>query len=76
MVQELLIPQTKRMECRTLTVADVADYLGVCTDTIYTMVQEKQIPHFRVRRRILFRQEAIDAWMAQQENKIVEEAVS
>ncbi|GLY11345.1 helix-turn-helix domain-containing protein [Pseudobacillus badius] len=56
---------------QTMTVQETADYLGVHTDTIYTMVREKQIPHFRVRRRIFFTVTAIDNWIQDQEQKIV-----
>lgn len=59
------------MERKTLTVQEVAQYLGVHTDTIYTMVRQKQIPHFRIRRRILFSREAIDAWIREQESMTV-----
>lgn len=55
-----------------MTVNDAAEYLGVCTDTIYTMVKQKQIPHFRLRRRILFSQETIDAWIREQETNQIE----
>lgn len=47
---------------KTLTVLEVAEYLGVHQDTIYTMVRKDEIPHFRVRRRILFDIESIDNW--------------
>jgi excisionase family DNA binding protein len=63
------------MQRRTLTVQDVAEYLGVHQDTIYTMVREKQIPHFKVRRRILFTVESIDAWIRERESEITEEAM-
>lgn len=55
------------MQRKTLTVREAAEYLGVHPDTIYAMVRQKQIPHFRVRRRIFFSQEAIDAWIRDQE---------
>ena len=55
------------MEKATLTVSEVAEYLGVCPDTVYAMVRDRQINHFRVRNRILFRKESIDAWMDTQE---------
>ncbi|ARF67074.1 DNA-binding protein [Paenibacillus larvae subsp. pulvifaciens] len=58
------------MERSTLTVLEVAAYIGVSDDTIYSMVREKQIPYVRVRRRILFRKETIDAWMSQQEQQL------
>ncbi|MEK4030861.1 helix-turn-helix domain-containing protein [Pseudobacillus sp. FSL P4-0506] len=59
------------MNRQTMTVQETADYLGVHTDTIYTMVKEKQIPHFRVRRRIFFTTTAIDNWIHEQEQRIV-----
>ncbi|MBX4150744.1 helix-turn-helix domain-containing protein [Paenibacillus lautus] len=42
---------------------ELSCYLGVSTDSIYTMVREKQIPHMRIRRRILFHRDAIDLWI-------------
>ncbi|WP_282200663.1 hypothetical protein [Collibacillus ludicampi] len=29
--------------------AEIAEYLGICDETIYTMVLEKQTPHIRVK---------------------------
>ncbi|MCG5251592.1 MULTISPECIES: helix-turn-helix domain-containing protein [Brevibacillus] len=52
-----------------LTPAECAKYIGVHRDTIYAMVRKKEIPHFRVRSRIFFRVESIDAWMREQEQK-------
>ncbi|WP_342773849.1 helix-turn-helix domain-containing protein [Cohnella pontilimi] len=46
-----------------LSVNDISELLGVSTDTVYTMVREKQIPHIRVRRRILFYMESIVEWL-------------
>lgn len=63
------------MTRKTVTAQEVADYIGVHLDTIYTMVRQKQIPHFRVRRRILFSLETIDAWMREQEQKSCQEAM-
>ncbi|MEK6455230.1 helix-turn-helix domain-containing protein [Caldifermentibacillus hisashii] len=59
------------MKRKTLTVNEVADYIGVHPDTIYNMVREKQIPHVRVRRRIFFTVEAIDRWLDEQEHSNV-----
>lgn len=60
---------------KTLTAQEVADYIGVHLDTIYTMVKQKQIPHFRVRRRIFFSIETINAWMRQLEEESCQEAI-
>lgn len=57
------------MQRKTLTAHEIAQYIGVHVDTIYTMVKQKQIPHVRVRRRILFSVETIDAWIREQEEK-------
>lgn len=46
-----------------VTVNELASYLQVSTDSIYAMVREKQIPHIRVRRRILFSMDMIEEWM-------------
>lgn len=55
------------MEQGTMTVAQLAERLGCHADTVYAMVRQKQIPHFRVRSRIFFRSESIEAWMRNQE---------
>lgn len=54
------------------TVKEAAEYLGVSAHSIYKMVREKQIPHFRVRRTILLSKKAIDEWVEQQESESVE----
>lgn len=56
---------------KTLTVTDVAQLLGVSTVTIYTLVREQRIPHFRIQSRILFRLESINEWIDQMESKVV-----
>lgn len=63
------------MERKTLTAQEVADYIGVHLETIYTMVRQKEIPHIRVRRRILFNRETIDTWMHDQEINSCKEAM-
>lgn len=56
----------------TLTADEVAWLLGVHKETVYRMSREKQIPHFRVRGRILFRREAIEKWISDLEQNSVE----
>ena len=48
----------------TLTVQEAAHLIGVSTTTIYTMVREGQIPHVRVRGRILFHRDTIEKWLS------------
>ena len=60
------------MQRKTLTTEEVAEYIGVHKDTIYTMVRQKQIPHIRIRRRIFFSKETIDAWVRDKEERSFE----
>lgn len=50
----------------TMTVKEVAEYLGVHEDSIYYLVKEQKIPHFRIKSKILFSQESIDQWIKDQ----------
>lgn len=52
------------MERITLTVNEVAELLGVSVTTIYVMAREKQIPHKKIRGRIIFHRETIENWLA------------
>lgn len=57
------------MEKMIITVNDLSLYLGVSTDSIYTMVRENQIPYIRLRRRILFHREIIERWLREGRNQ-------
>ncbi|WP_366160631.1 helix-turn-helix domain-containing protein [Bacillus infantis] len=59
----------------TLSVQEAAEYLGVSSDTVYTMVKQKEIPHYRVRKRIFFSKERIDTWIDNQETQMEQEAM-
>ena len=48
-----------------MTLREVADYLKVTKQTIYRMLNAKQIPSFRVRSDWRFRKDAIDKWIEQ-----------
>ncbi len=50
------------MQKITLEVKEVAELIGCSTTTVYAMVRERQIPHFRVRGKILFNRSVIEAW--------------
>jgi len=41
----------------------VSQYLGIKTSTVYALVEEKRIPHYRIGRLIRFKREEIDLWM-------------
>jgi len=46
-----------------LGVKVVSQYLGVPTSTIYSLVEEERIPHYRIGRIIRFKRSEIDVWM-------------
>ncbi len=47
----------------TLEVKEVSALIGVSQTTIYAMVREGQIPFRKIRGRILFSREVIEAWV-------------
>lgn len=47
----------------TMTVDEIAEELQVSTTTIYTMVRQNEIPHIKVRGRILFHKATIEKWL-------------
>ncbi|MCY7585478.1 helix-turn-helix domain-containing protein [Bacillus safensis] len=59
------------MSNKRMSVQEAADYLGVHHDTVYSMVRTKEIPHFKVRSRIFFREHTLDQWITAQEEKIL-----
>lgn len=47
----------------TLDVKEAAALLGVSTACIYNMVRENQIPHIRIRKRVLFHRDKVESWL-------------
>lgn len=66
MTSRLSIEPIKRS---TLTVVEVAEYLGISKDLVYMMVREKQLPHVKLGRRILFKIDSVERWLAALENE-------
>lgn len=46
-----------------MNIQELSRYLGIKASTLYKLVEEKSIPHYRIRRLIRFKKEEIDAWM-------------
>jgi excisionase family DNA binding protein len=55
-----------------LNVKEVATYLALKTSTIYSMVEERKIPCYRIGRKIRFKKSLIDRWMEEQRQEVVE----
>ncbi len=51
------------MEKSFLTLNEAAQYLGVKASTLYSMVERKEIPHYRIGRLIKFTKADLDAFM-------------
>lgn len=47
----------------TLDIKEAGELIGVSTTTMYTLVRENQIPYKKVRSRILFNRDQIEAWL-------------
>ena len=56
----------------TLTANEVAEYLGISTDTVYKLAREKVIPHVKIGQRVLFKKDRIDRWMDMREQEAME----
>lgn len=48
----------------TLTVDEVSQVLGVSQSTIYTMARQNEIPHKKIRGRVLFHKPTIERWLS------------
>lgn len=55
-----------------LNVKEISSYLSLRASTIYSMVEERRIPHYRIGRKIRFKKSVIDQWMEQQKQEVVE----
>lgn len=51
------------MDDRWLSVAEIAEYLGVSLDTIYTWIAVKELPGHKVGRFWKFKKDEIDKWV-------------
>ncbi|CAH0122015.1 hypothetical protein PAE9249_04552 [Paenibacillus sp. CECT 9249] len=61
------------MQQATMTLEQFAKYAGISKDLAYALVKAGKVPYIRLgigRGRILFRKEAVDAWLASQEQQV------
>lgn len=59
------VPPTNppRAACETMSADDVAVYLGIDRKTVYAAANRNEIPHRRLRKRILFSRAALEVWL-------------
>ena len=60
--KSVTLPDSVKIQKITLSVSETAQLIGVSTGTIYSMARLGEIPHVRVRGRILFNRHVIEAW--------------
>lgn len=51
----------------SMNIKQAAEYIGASTYKLRDMVHNKEIKHYRIGNRIMFRKVSLDEWMAQQE---------
>lgn len=67
-------PEYAPVERTTLTVKEIAEYLGLSVDLIYKLVRQKQIPHIKIGARILFKLSSIEKWLSELEEESINAA--
>lgn len=60
--KKIIVNSDKKM---TMNVDEIAEELQVSKTTIYTMVSQNEIPHIKVRGRILFHRDTIEKWLVE-----------
>jgi excisionase family DNA binding protein len=62
----MLLERGTTMPEDILTIREVAEYLKVTERTLYRLVQEKQIPAFKVGNSWRFRRDDLERWISKQ----------
>ncbi|MBX9653849.1 helix-turn-helix domain-containing protein [bacterium] len=52
-----------------VSIKEAAYLLGICERSLWTLVQERQIPHLRLGRRLLFSRDSLQSWVTEQQQK-------
>ena len=64
--------QEQSLSSNFMIVKDVSEYIQIKVSTVYAMVEEKRIPHYRVGRQIRFKRSDLDGWMEEQKQEVVD----
>nr|WP_319396593.1 helix-turn-helix domain-containing protein [uncultured Desulfobacter sp.] len=51
------------MEDRWLSVEEIAQYLGISKDTVYTWINKKKMPAHKIGRLWKFKKDEVDTWV-------------
>ncbi len=58
-----------------LTVPEAAKYTTLSTQYLTLLARKREVPHSRVGRRIVFRSDRLDEWLAKRESKMARASV-
>ena len=58
-----------------LSVGDLSEYLNIKKSTIYRLVENGKLPHYRIGRLIRFKQGDVDAWIEKQKEPVIDAKV-
>lgn len=62
--QRGLLKQDSQELGKTMDVKEVAQMVGLCKDSIYSLARQGKIPHFRAtNKKLLFHEDEIKRWM-------------
>lgn len=65
-----LQPEIQRqLRANIFDLREAAEYLKVSTRTVQRMIEHDNLPYFRQRKQLFFRQIALDGWVAAREQK-------
>jgi excisionase family DNA binding protein len=59
----------------TLDVKELCGLLGISQTTVYAMVRQNEVPHFKVRGKILFNRQVVEAWTRGESPEQIKEEV-
>ncbi|KUO72595.1 MAG: hypothetical protein APF81_13390 [Desulfosporosinus sp. BRH_c37] len=51
---------------------EAAQHLGCGYDKLLQMVRKKELPHYRIGRRVFFTRETLDLWIENQEKRSIQ----
>jgi excisionase family DNA binding protein len=64
--------QEQSLSSDFMIINEVSGYLQLKVSTVYKLVEEKKIPHYRIGGQIRFKKSDIDQWMERQREEIVD----
>ncbi len=58
------------MKDRWLSVEEICEYLGIGRDTVYRLIEHKDLPAFRIGRLWKFKKDEVDDWVKTNDSRV------